>query len=135
MLFHLFEIVQGHSSLLSNKQKRRQELLKSFKHSLKYYNMGYKELLKMRTFLAYFNLVNFLVMIFVTLYMVYSFWGQLQEWWLAIYTYYVILGCSGVVLSLWISLDGKRLTHYSVKLRNLEKKIIELEKKIRLIKR
>ena len=88
----------------------------------------------MRTFLAYFNLLNFLVMIFVTVYVLYSSWGQMQDWWLAIYSYYVILGCSGVVIALWIAIDGKRLEHYAVKIRNLEKKLIELEKKVRLIK-
>ena len=88
----------------------------------------------MRTFLAYFNLLNFLVMIFVTVYVLYSSWGQMQDWWLAIYSYYVILGCSGVVIALWIAIDGKRLEHYAVRIRNLEKKLIELEKKVRLIK-
>ena len=90
--------------------------------------------MRMRTFLAYFNLLNFLVMIFVTVYVLYSSWGQMQDWWLAIYSYYVILGCSGVVIALWIAIDGKRLEHYAVKIRSLEKKLNELEKKIRLIK-
>jgi len=84
--------------------------------------------------LAYFNLLNFLVMIFVTVYVLYSFWVQMQDWWLALYSYYVILGCSGVVMALWIAIDGKRLEHYAVRIRNLEKKLIELEKKVRLIK-
>lgn len=84
--------------------------------------------------MAYFNLVNFLVMIFVTVYVLSSSWGQMLDWWLAIYIYYMILGFSGVVLSLWVSLDGKRLEHYSIKLRSLEKKLLELEKKVKLIK-
>jgi len=88
----------------------------------------------MRTFLAYFHLLNFLVMIFVTVYVLHSFWGQLQDWWLALYSYYVILGCSGVAIAFWIAIDGKRLERYGVKIRSLEKKLIELEKKIRLIK-
>ena len=88
----------------------------------------------MRTFLAYFNLVNFLVMIFVTVYVLYSFWGQLQDWWLAIYSYYVILGCSGVVIAFWMGIDGKRLENYAEKIRSLEKRLIALEKKIRLIR-
>jgi hypothetical protein len=89
----------------------------------------------MRTFLAYFNLVNFLVMVFVTFYVLYSFWGELQGWWLAVYSYYVILGCSGVVIALWLALDGKRLESYSNKIRSLEKKLIEVEKIIKWIKR
>lgn len=88
----------------------------------------------MRTFLAYFNLANFLVMILVTVYVLSSFWGQLQDWWLALYGYYVILGCSGAAIALWIGIDGKRLERYAERIRSLEKKLIELEKKIKLIK-
>jgi len=88
----------------------------------------------MRTFLAYFNLVNFVVMIFVTVYVLSSFWGQLQDFWLVLYGYYVILGCSGVAVSFWIGIDGNRLDSYSKRARILEKKLIELEKKVRLIK-
>lgn len=74
-------------------------------------------------------------MIFVTVYVLYGFWGQLQDWWLAVYSYYIILGCCGVVMALWIALDGKRLERYAAKIRSLEKKLIDVEKKIRLIKR
>jgi len=90
--------------------------------------------LRIRTFLAFFNLVNFLVMIFVTAYIMYNFWDQLQDWWLVLYSYYVILGCSGLVIAFWIGIDAKRLERYSEKIKNLEKKLIELEKKIKLIK-
>jgi hypothetical protein len=90
--------------------------------------------LKMRTFLAFFNLVNFLVMIFVTFYVMYNFWEELGNWWLALYSYYIILGCSGLVIAFWIGIDAKRLESYSEKIKNLEKKLIELEKKIKLIK-
>ena len=88
----------------------------------------------MRTFLSYFNLVNFIVMILVTVYVMLNFWEQLHDWWLGIYTYYIILGISGIVLSLWIALDGKRLTNYAAKLKILEKNLADLEKKIKLIK-
>ena len=90
--------------------------------------------MRIRTFLAFFNLVNFLVMIFVTAYIMYNFWDQLQDWWLVLYSYYVILGCSGLVIAFWIGIDAKRLERYSEKIKNLEKKLIELEKKIKLIK-
>jgi len=89
--------------------------------------------LRMRTVLAYFHLVNFLVMIFVTVFVLSTYWGQLQEWWLLLYSYYVILGGSGVIIALWIALDGKRLEKYSVKIRKLEQKLIELDRKIKLI--
>ena len=87
----------------------------------------------MRTILAYFQLVNFLAMIFMTVFVLSSYWGQLQDMWLLLYSYYVILGCSGVIISLWIALDGKRLQNYATKIRNLEQKLIDLEKKIKLI--
>ena len=90
--------------------------------------------MRIRTFLAFFNLVNFLVMIFVTAYIMYNFWDQIQDWWLVLYSYYVILGCSGLVIAFWIGIDAKRLERYSEKIKNLEKKLIELEKKIKLIK-
>jgi len=91
--------------------------------------------LKMRTFLAYFNLINFLVMIAVTIYVLFSSGEELGGWWTAIYAYYVILGCSGIVMALWIALDGKRLERYAKKINSLEKKLTELEKKIRLIRK
>ena len=73
-------------------------------------------------------------MIFVTAYIMYNFWDQLQDWWLVLYSYYVILGCSGLVIAFWIGIDAKRLERYSEKIKSLEKKLIELEKKIKLIK-
>jgi ABC-type tungstate transport system substrate-binding protein len=87
----------------------------------------------MRTFLAYFNLVNFLVMIAVTVYLLLGSSEELGGLWTAIYAYYVILGCSGIVMALWIAIDGKRLEKYANKIRSLEKKLTELEKKIKLI--
>ena len=87
-----------------------------------------------RTFLAYFHLLNFLIMIGITVYILYSYWGQIAEWWIAIYSYYLILGASGVIIALWIALDGKRLERYALKIRELEKKLIAVEQKIRNIK-
>ena len=88
----------------------------------------------MRTFLAYFHLLNFLIMIFVTVYLLNSSWGQTEDWLLAIYSYYVIVGVSGVVIALWIAIDGKRLERYALKIRELEKKLVAVEQKIRNIK-
>ena len=72
-------------------------------------------------------------MIFMTVFVLSSYWGQLQDMWLLLYAYYVILGCSGVIISLWIALDGKRLHNYATKIKKLEQKLIDLEKKIKLI--
>jgi ABC-type tungstate transport system substrate-binding protein len=87
----------------------------------------------MRTILAYFQVVNFLAMIFMTIFVLSSYWGQLQDFWLLLYSYYMILGCSGVIISAWIAIDGKRLHNYATKIRKLEQKLIDLEKKIHLI--
>jgi len=73
-------------------------------------------------------------MIFVTVYLLSNFWGKLQDWQLALYSYYVILGCSGTTIAFWIGIDGKRLERYAERIRLLEKKLIDLEKKINLIK-
>ena len=91
--------------------------------------------MRMRTFLAYFHLLNFLIMIGVTLYLLKGAWWQMNDWFLAIYIYYMILGVSGVVIALWIAIDGKRLDRYAQKIRALEEKLISVEQKIRSIKK
>jgi len=73
-------------------------------------------------------------MIFATVYVLNSLWGQLETWTLTLYIYYLILGFSGVAIACWIAIDGKRLERYAVNIRKLEEKLIELEKKIRIIK-
>ena len=87
----------------------------------------------MRTVLAYFQLVNFLAMIFITVFVLSNYWGEFQDFWLLLYGYYVILGCSGVIMAAWIGIDGNRLQKYATKMQKLEQKLIDLEKKIRLI--
>jgi ABC-type tungstate transport system substrate-binding protein len=72
-------------------------------------------------------------MIAVTIYVLFGSSEELGAWWAAINVYYVILGCSGIVMALWIAIDGKRLERYANKIRSLEKKFTELEKKIKLI--
>ncbi|PVX24720.1 MAG: hypothetical protein CW716_09520 [Candidatus Bathyarchaeum sp.] len=91
--------------------------------------------MRMRTFLAYFHLLNFVIMIFATLYVLNGQWAEMEEWMLTLYMYYVILGLSGVSIALWIAIDGKRLERYAAHIKKLEEKLIELEKKIKLIKR
>jgi len=88
----------------------------------------------MRTFLAYFHLLNFVIMIFATAYVLNSLWGQLETWSLTLYIYYIILGLSGVAIAFWIAIDGKRLERYAANVRKMEEKLIALEKKIRVIK-
>jgi hypothetical protein len=90
---------------------------------------------RMRTFLAYFHLLNFLIMIGITIYLLNGAWWQMSDWLFAIYIYYLILGVSGVVIALWIAIDGKRLERYAHKIRELEKKLIAVEQKIRSIKK
>ena len=90
--------------------------------------------MRMRTFLAYFHLLNFLIMIFATIYVLNSFWGNLETWRLALYSYYLIVGISGVVIACWIAIDGKRLERYAVNMRKLEEKLIAIEQKMRAIK-
>jgi len=90
--------------------------------------------MRIRTFLAYFHLLNFVIMICATVYVLNSLWGQLEEWMLALYVYYIILGFSGISLAAWIAIDGKRLERYAVNIKKLEEKLIALEKKIRLLK-
>lgn len=90
--------------------------------------------MRMRTFLACFHLLNFIVMVFVTVYLLNSYWGQMSEWWITVYSYYLILGLSGASIALWIAIDGKRLERYAANIKKLEEKLSNLEKKIRVIK-
>ena len=84
--------------------------------------------------MACFHLINFLIMIFATVYVLNNLWGQLETWRLTLYIYYLILGFSGVAIAFWIAIDGRRLERYAANIRKLEEKLIELEKKIRIIK-
>jgi hypothetical protein len=73
-------------------------------------------------------------MIFATIYVLGSMWGQLETWNLTLYIYYIILGCSGVAIAYWIAADGKRLERYDTIVKKMEEKLVVLEKKIRIIK-
>ena len=50
-----------------------------------------------------------------------------------LYSYYMILGVSGMAMTFWIGIDGKRLEKYADRVKNLDQKLIMLEKKIRTI--
>ena len=73
-------------------------------------------------------------MVTATLYVLNSFRGQMETWNLILNVYYLIMGFSGVVIAFWIAIDGKRLERYSSNIRNLEKKLVTLERKIKIIK-
>jgi predicted membrane protein len=73
-------------------------------------------------------------MIFATIYVLNSFWGQLETWRLALYSYYLLMGLSGASIAYWIALDGKRLQRHAANIGELEKKLLELEQRIKNIK-
>ena len=90
--------------------------------------------MRIRSFLAGFHLINFLIMLFATIYALNHMWGKVENWISTLYIYYIIVGISGVVLALWIGIDGKRLQRYATKMRKLEEKLIALDQKIKIIK-
>jgi predicted membrane protein len=92
------------------------------------------EMMRMRTFLAFFHLLNFLIMVLATIYLLNSLGGQIEAWRLPLYSYYLIMGLSGAAIAYWIAIDGKRLEHYSANIEELEKKLQKLEQKIKIMK-
>lgn len=90
--------------------------------------------MRARTVLAYFHLLNFAIMVILTVYLLNVYWVEMEEWWMAVYGYYLILGFSGMAISVWMALDGRRLERYATNMKKLEEKLILLEKKIRIIK-
>lgn len=92
------------------------------------------EMMRIRTFLAFLHLLNFIVMILATIYLLNSLGGQLEAWRLPLYSYYLIMGISGAAIAYWIAIDGKRLEHYAANIEELEKKLLKLEQKIKTIK-
>ncbi len=73
-------------------------------------------------------------MLFATIYALITLWGKVENWISTLYIYYIIVGFSGVVLALWIGIDGKRLERYATKMKKLEQKLIALDQKIRILK-
>jgi len=45
-----------------------------------------------------------------------------------------VLGFCGVAIACWIVMDGKHIERYAVEIRDLEKRILDLEKQIDRIK-
>jgi predicted membrane channel-forming protein YqfA (hemolysin III family) len=105
----------------------------SFKLKNETYGWKWKSL-RARTFLAFFHLVNFLIMILATIYILSSSWGHTEAWRLALYSYYILMGFSGISIAYWIAIDGKRIENYADNMGKLEKKLLELEQKIKTAK-
>jgi len=90
--------------------------------------------MRMRTLLAYIHLLNFLIGIFATVYVISSSWDYLENWQTSLYIYYLVLGFCGVAVACWIVMDGKHIEHCAVEIRNLERRILDLERQIDRIK-
>jgi len=88
----------------------------------------------MRTLLASIHLLNFLIGIFATSYVLNSSWNHLETWQISLYIYYLVLGFCGVAIACWIVMDGKHIQHCTVEIRDLEKRILDLERQIDRIK-
>jgi hypothetical protein len=46
-----------------------------------------------------------------------------------------VLGFCGVAIAYWIAMDGKHIERYAVEIQDLERRILDLEKKIDHIKK
>jgi len=91
--------------------------------------------MKMRTFLAYTHLLNFLIGIFATSYILNVFWSFLEMWQMTLYVYYLVLGFCGVAIAYWIAMDGKHVERCAVEIQDLERRILHLERRIDHIKK
>ena len=89
----------------------------------------------MRTFLAYTHLLNFLIGIFATSYVLNVFWSFLEMWQMTLYVYYLVLGFCGVAIAYWIAMDGKHVERCAVEIQDLERRILDLERRIDHIKK
>jgi hypothetical protein len=106
----------------------------SFKPKSKNHMNG-SEQMRVRTFLAFFHMANFIIMILATIYLLNSFGGQqLEAWRLPLYTYYLIMGLSGAAIAYWIAIDGKRIENYATNIEQLQQKLVKLEKTIKIMK-
>jgi len=88
----------------------------------------------MRTLLASIHLLNFLIGILATGYVLNTSWNYLETWQISLYIYYLVLGFCGVAIACWIVMDGKHIQHCTVEIRDLEKRILDLERQIDRIK-
>jgi len=79
-------------------------------------------------------LLNFVIGIFAAVYVLKGFWNHLETWQISLYIYYLILGFCGVAIACWIMMDGKQIEHCTVEIRNLERRLLDLEGQIGHIK-
>jgi len=79
-------------------------------------------------------LLNFVIGIFATIYILNSSWNDIETWQISLYIYYLVLGFCGVAVACWIVMDGKHIEHCAVEIQNLEKRIQDLERLIDRIK-
>jgi len=84
--------------------------------------------------LAFMYLLNFVIGIFATVYILNSSWAHIETWQISLYIYYLVLSFCGVAVACWIMMDGKHIEHCAVEIQNLEKRILDLEKQIDRIK-
>jgi hypothetical protein len=96
--------------------------------------MDGSELFEGENFSGFFHILNFLIMILATIYILNTFGDQLEAWRLPLYTYYLIMGLSGAATAYWIAVDGKRLENYANNIEQLEKKLFKLERTIKIMK-
>ena len=90
--------------------------------------------MRVRTFLACMYLLNFVIGIFATVYILNSSWHNLETWQISLYIYYIVLGFCGVAIACWIVIDGKHIERCAVEIRDLEGRILYLERQIDRIK-
>jgi len=90
--------------------------------------------MKMRTFLVYLHLLNFLIGIFATSYVLTIFWNNLEAWQTVLYIYYLVLGFCSVAIVCWIVWERKDIENGVVEIQDLEKRLLDLERKIDRIK-
>ncbi len=90
--------------------------------------------MRARTFLASLYLLNFIIGISATIYVLDSSWNNLGTWHTAFYIYYLVLGFCGVAVALWIVIDGKHIERCVVKIKDLERRIQDFETQIDRIK-
>lgn len=95
---------------------------------------GEGEKMRARTSLACMYLLNFVIGIFATVYVLNSSWSYLETWQISLYLYYLVLGLCGVVTATWIVMDGKHIAHCTVEIQDLERRILDLERQIDRIK-
>ena len=88
----------------------------------------------MRTFLAYMYLLNFVIGIFATVYVLNTSWDYMETWQISLYIYYLVLGFCGVTIACWFVIDGKHIEHCAVEIQDLGKRIQDLERQIDRIK-